>query len=47
MNRTNKAALAVALPLLATDAFAQTWPGKPIKLVAPYPPGGQTDVVSR
>ncbi len=27
--------------------LAQTWPEKPIKLVAPYPPGGQTDVVSR
>ena len=28
-------------------SFAQQWPNKPIKLVAPYPPGGQTDVVSR
>ncbi|MBR2816616.1 MAG: tripartite tricarboxylate transporter substrate binding protein [Reyranella sp.] len=46
------AALAGALLLLATtavapDAFAQAWPNKPIRLVAPYPPGGQTDVVSR
>ena len=47
-----KAAFAGALVLLstgafATGAFAQAWPNKPIKLVAPYPPGGQTDVVSR
>jgi tripartite-type tricarboxylate transporter receptor subunit TctC len=41
------AALAGALLLLATDAVAQAWPTKPIKLVAPYPPAGQTDVVSR
>ncbi|CAN5901721.1 tripartite tricarboxylate transporter substrate binding protein [soil metagenome] len=46
---TNKltAAIAAALLLLATDAFAQAWPNKTIKLIAPYPPGGQTDVVSR
>ena len=33
--------------LLSCAALAQSWPEKPIRLVAPYPPGGQTDVVSR
>lgn len=41
------AALATALLLAAGSAWAQAWPNRPIKLVAPYPPGGQTDVVSR
>ena len=40
-------ALAGGLLLFAADASAQAWPAKPIKLIAPYPPGGQTDVVSR
>jgi tripartite-type tricarboxylate transporter receptor subunit TctC len=34
----------LALPLVAA---AQSWPAKPIRLIAPYPPGGQTDIVSR
>jgi tripartite-type tricarboxylate transporter receptor subunit TctC len=47
MTKKTTAALAGALLLFATNAFGQAWPNKPIKLVAPYPPGGQTDVVSR
>jgi tripartite-type tricarboxylate transporter receptor subunit TctC len=37
-----------ALPLAWSSALhAQTYPAKPIKLIAPYPPGGGLDTVSR
>ncbi len=47
MKATLKALIAGTLLLLAGEAQAQAWPNKPIRLIAPYPPGGQTDVVSR
>ena len=25
----------------------QAWPNKPIRFIAPYPPGGTTDIISR
>ena len=33
--------------LMLTDARAQQtqWPTKPVRIIIPYPPGGQTDVV--
>ena len=40
---------AVALALLgaAGAGHAQAWPSKPIKIVAPVPPGGGVDFLSR
>ena len=47
-------ALAAAAPLLAMaavrSAAAQApdaWPGRPLRMVIPWPPGQQTDVIGR
>ena len=36
-----------SMPWLSTPTHAQTYPAKPITLIAPYPPGGGVDVVAR
>jgi tripartite-type tricarboxylate transporter receptor subunit TctC len=33
--------------LASPHVYAQAWPGKPITLIAPYPPGGGVDTVAR
>ena len=44
---TRRVLLALALPMLAGSALAQTWPSKTIKLIVPFPAGGPTDTTSR
>ena len=41
------AATTLALPWLSVQAQAQTWPGRPIKLVVPFPPGSSPDIIGR
>src|SRR5258706_10236695 len=37
----------VAAVLSATNAAAQVYPSKPVRMVIPFPPGGSNDVVGR
>jgi tripartite-type tricarboxylate transporter receptor subunit TctC len=36
-----------AAALYTTDAAAQTYPSKPVRMIIPFPPGGSNDVVGR
>ncbi|EHR73684.1 hypothetical protein BurJ1DRAFT_4899 [Burkholderiales bacterium JOSHI_001] len=45
MNR--RITVAALLALAASNALAQAWPSKPIRIVVPYPPGGSSDIIAR
>lgn len=46
-SRVLRSLLGVALLALAAGAAAQSYPSRPIRFIAPFPPGGSSDVLCR
>ena len=42
-----RAALLAFAAAATSAAFAQTYPGQPIKMISPFPPGGSVDITAR
>jgi tripartite-type tricarboxylate transporter receptor subunit TctC len=47
MSMLQRALATLALAFMAGASGAQTWPDKPVKLIAVFPPGGSVDQVAR
>jgi len=47
MNRLLRIAALLALALACGSSFAQAWPSKPIKIIVPFPAGGDLEPVAR
>jgi tripartite-type tricarboxylate transporter receptor subunit TctC len=47
MNARRRSFLLLAGMLLGAQAFAQQYPSRPIRFIAPFPPGGGVDIVAR
>lgn len=47
MNKINKLLIIAGAALIASPAFAQTWPARTVRIIVPYAAGGNTDYTAR